>query len=287
MCRKTDFLALISVSGANPNGDPLCGGRPRIDCDGFGMMTDVCIKRKLRDRLSDMGESILVSPPVGSGDTLSSRVAALCGLSQEEFIARACQRWYDVRAFGQIFSFRGRRSRDTDGCTLSVRGPVSVQHAFSADPVEICEVPLTRCINGCKAGKRAADTFGSSCYVRYGLYVLKGSVNARLARKTGFSQADAELLKTALWRLFDNDSSAARPEGTMRMERLYWWEHPSVDGDLPTHAVHASVAVKLRDGVERPTCFGDYIVSYSPPDGLDAQVLDIRESTQPCSHCRP
>ena len=73
----------------------------------------------------------------------------------------------------------------------------------------------------------------------------------------------------------------------MRMERLYWWEHPSVDGDLPTHAVHASVEVKLRDGVERPTCFGDYIVSCSPPDGLHAEVLDIRESTQPCSHCRP
>lgn len=267
---KIDFLGLISVKGANPNGDPLNGGRPRIDSDGYGMMTDVCIKRKLRNRLQEMGESIFVAPPEGEADTLASRARKLMGLSRCEMISTACSHWFDVRCFGQVFSFMGR---DAENGTVNIRGPVTIQRAVSADPVEIEEIPLTRCINGSKQGKRASDTFGFTSYVRYGLYLLKGSVNVHFAAKTGFSAEDAELLKAAIVNIFRNDSSSARPDGTMCMERLYWWEHNTAYGNFPTYAVHNSVKIRRREGIEVPLGYEDYIVEHETLDGVSLQIL--------------
>lgn len=266
LSHKIDFLGLISVRGANPNGDPLNGGRPRIDSDGYGIVTDVCIKRKLRDRLAEAGEDIFVTPPCGSGDSLSRRASELPRLDREEFIREACERWYDVRAFGQLFRFSA-------GEAVSIRGPVSIQRAFSADIIEIEELPLTRCISALGRGRRRADTLSFISHVRYGLYVLKGSVNVHFAEKTGFSEEDAGKLKTALLNIFQNDSSASRPDGSMRMERLYWWKHSTSAGDLPSFAVHDTVKLRRRAGIEHPLRFEDYIIDYKPLDGLSAEIL--------------
>ncbi len=266
---RQDFLALISVEGANPNGDPLCGGRPRIDIDGFGIITDVCIKRKLRNTLWDMGEEIFVSPPNGT-ESLSARAQVLSGIPRENLAAEACARWYDVRAFGQLFAFRGAGA---DGAALGIKGAVSLQHLFSVSPIEISELPITRCINAAVSRGRAHDTMGFKSFVKYGLYVLKGSVNVPAAEHNGFSEEDCEKLKTALRVMFGCDSSAARPAGSIRTERLYWWSHRSRYGDCSPQRVFDTVKLRLCEGVSLPKSFSDYELSEQPIPGLEPELL--------------
>lgn len=259
--QRIDFMALISVCNANPNGDPARFGRPRIDSDGFGVISPVCIKRKLRDRLSEMGEDIFVTPPVHGGDVLSRRAATLDPGSG--YAKRACDRWYDVRAFGQIFAFPGIHSP-------GVKGAVTVQPVYSADPVKLSEMKITRCIRS-NSGDRG-NPMGVLSFVKYGLYVLKGSVNAYSAAKTGFSEEDAAKLRTALIHLFDNDCSAARPAGSMEVRRLYWWEHTSKSGNYSPARVFDCVKITLK--CSEPRCFDDYIISYEPLDGLSAAIYE-------------
>ena len=265
---KRDFMENQEVSGATPNGDPLLGGRPRTDSNGFGMISDVCIKRKLRDRLSEMGENILVTSQHSGDDSIAKRIASLRGLDYSVLHEQACSHWYDVRAFGQVFAFKGAHSRFQD-----VRGAVTIQHCFSLHPVEIVELPLTRCINMSTEKRRSSDTLGSKSFVRYGLYVLKGSINTHYAAKNGFSDIDAEKLKAALISLFQNDASAARPEGSMILERLYWWKHSTAYGDYPSHMVFDSVMPKLREGVEKPLSFSDYEIFEQPLKGLSPEIF--------------
>ncbi len=275
---KVDFMGLISVTHANPNGDPLCGGRPRTDSDGFGIITDVCLKRKLRNRLAEMGEPIFVSPPEQSKDSLEHRASAIRTASKEDFADAACRRWFDVRAFGQVFATSGRR-----GC-VNIRGPVSIQHAFSADPIVIEELPITRCINGKTASGRGSDTLGFRPYVRYGLYVLKGSICAGQAAKTGFSEQDCMRLRNALMSIFLSDASSARPAGSMVLERLYWWNHHSFIGDVPSSALFDTVQIRRKDGVETPRCFSDYIIEEHHIEGITPRIFAyaIPEETPEC-----
>lgn len=258
---RIDFMALISVRNANPNGDPAHFGRPRVDGDGFGVISPVCIKRKLRDRLSEMGEEIFVSPSAYGGDVLAKRAAALA--PGAGYSKRACARWYDVRAFGQIFAFPGIHAP-------GVKGAVTIQPIYSVDPVKLNEMKITRCIRSNSSDR--GNPMGILSLVRYGLYVLKGSVNAYSAEKNGFTEEDAVKLRTALIRLFDNDCSAARPAGTMEIERLYWWEHTSKCGDYSPARVFNSVTFSLN--CSEPQCFNDYIISYEPLDGLSAAVYE-------------
>lgn len=264
---KIDFMGLISVTNANPNGDPLNGGRPRIDNDGYGMITDVCLKRKLRNRLIENNTEIFVSPPSHDCDTLEKRASSIPTVSKSEFIRAACEKWYDVRAFGQVFSAYGRRG------SIGVHGPVSIQPAFSVDPVEIREISLTRCINSSAAKGRAADTLGFRSYIRYGLYLMKGSVSAGLAEKTGFSENDAILLRNVIRNIFNNDGSSARPEGSMVLERLYWWNHHAFYGDYPSSQVFDTIRIRKRDGVDAPSSFADYIVSEERLPGLTPRIF--------------
>lgn len=275
---KVDFMGLISVSHANPNGDPLCGGRPRIDSAGYGIISDVCLKRKLRNRLMEMNTPIFVSPPEHEPDTLEHRAALISCTAKAEYARAACRRWFDVRAFGQVFSFAGRRG------TVSVRGPVTIQHAFSVDPIIIEELPITRCINSSSPKKRASDTLGFKSYVQYGLYVMKGSVCAGLAEKTGFSEHDCIELRNALLNIFTNDVSSARPDGSMTLERLYWWNHHSACGDRPSSAVFDTIHIRKRDGVDTPMRFSDYIIEETHIAGLTPRVFAnvIPEQAQEC-----
>lgn len=222
---KIDFVVLVSVNKANANGDPLNGNRPRTDYDGFGEMSDVCIKRKIRNRMQDMGAKIFVQSDDRCDDgcdSLSKRAEAN-GFKEikkeDEFAKKACETWLDVRTFGQVFAFN-----KLDCKSVGVRGPVSIHQAVSVSPVEIESLQITKSVSGDKGDKggRSSDTMGMKHYVKFGLYKIKGSINVQLAEKTGFSEADAEMVKESLRTLFVNDASSARPDGSMEVIQLYW-----------------------------------------------------------------
>lgn len=264
LAQRIDFLGLISVRGADPNGDPLHGGRPRTDENGYGVISPVCIKRKLRDRLLEMGEEILVTPPEQDSDTLSARVGSIP--MGAELPRRACMKWYDVRAFGQVFTFPGVH------CP-GVRGAVSIQPAYSVHPVKLDKMAITRCIPDSGSGNRTA--FGSVISVRYGLYVLKGTISAYAARKNGFTEEDSEKLRLALIHIFADDQSAARPAGSMELKRLYWWKHHSMLGDASPAMVFSTVRFSTVGGA--PECYEDYIVKHYPIPGLEPEIYEEPE----------
>lgn len=259
LAHRIDFMAFISVSGANPNGDPRRSGIPRTDSSGRGVISTVCIKRKLRDRLAEMGEDIFVSPPEYPGDNLAKRAAALP--KGFDYAKRACEKWFDVRCFGQVFAFPGIKSP-------GIKGAVTIQQAVSLHPVEINQTSITRCISGSQ--NSCAGSVGFISSVKYGLYVLKGSVNAYTAEKTGFSREDCEKLRQAIIHIFDNDSSAARPAGSMELNRLYWWEHSSALGDHSPAKVFGTVRAELLNS--EPLCFEDYRLIHEPLPGLMPEI---------------
>ena len=199
---KIDFIALVSVTRANSNGDPLNGNRPRTDYDGYGEMSDVCVKRKIRNRMQDLGNAIFVQSEDRCDDgcgSLSERASAALkeySKDREKYARAACAKWLDVRSFGQVFAFK-----DNKGFSVGVRGPVSVHQAVSVSPVDIESLQITKSVNGEKKEKeenRASDTMGMKHFVRFGLYQIKGSINVQLAEKTGFTEEDAATVKECL-----------------------------------------------------------------------------------------
>lgn len=276
---KIDFVAFVSVTRANGNGDPLNGNRPRTDYEGFGEISDVCVKRKIRNRMQDLGNRIFVQSNDRCDDgfgSLSERASAeLKGVKdREEFARRACATWLDVRTFGQVFAFK-----DTKGLSVGVRGPVSVHQALSLSPVEVESLQITKSVNGEKKDKgkedeRAADTMGMKHFVRFGLYEIKGSINVQLAEKTGFTQADAETVRECLRTLFVNDASSARPDGSMEVVKLYWWEHNCKEGQYSSAKVHRSVRATLKDPEAIPNCADDYVYTVEPLPGLEPEIID-------------
>ena len=272
---KIDFVALISVTNANSNGDPLNGNRPRTDYNGMGEISDVCIKRKIRNRMQDMGYAIFVQSDDRCDDgckSLSDRAAAATkGIKDRDVYAQtACEKWMDVRSFGQVFAFK---STDKNGVSVGVRGPVSIHQAVSISPVEIEEMQITKSVNGETGDKRASDTMGMKHFVRFGLYKVKGAINAQLAEKTGFSQEDAEVVKECLRTLFVNDASSARPEGSMEVVRLYWWEHNGKDGQYSSAKVHRSVHVDAKNPVAPPAGVDDYVITLDELPGLTPEII--------------
>lgn len=272
---KIDFVALISVTKANGNGDPLNGNRPRTDYNGMGEISDVCIKRKLRNRMQDLGNAIFVQSDDRCNDgfgSLSERAAELKNIKSKDVFAKtACEKWLDVRAFGQVFAFK---STDKNGVSVGVRGPVSVHQATSISPVEVEDIQITKSVNGEPGEKKSSDTMGTKHFVRFGLYEVKGSVNVQLAEKTGFSQEDAETLKECLRTLFVNDASSARPEGSMEVVKLFWWQHNCKDGQYSTAKVHRSVHVTLKNAEMLPSCVEDYDIMVDELPGLEPEVID-------------
>lgn len=278
---KIDFALIITATNANPNGDPLNGNRPRQDIDGHGEISDVCIKRKLRNRLQDMGEKIFVQSDDRCDDRIGSlhdRVKAnktLTDLSKgkstnrDEFAKAACAEWIDVRSFGQVFAFKD------DAVSVGVRGPVSIQQTVSVSPVDVISMQITKSVNS-ESGKegKASDTMGTKHRVAFGLYVVNGSINCQLAEKTGFTEEDAEKIKQALLTLFENDSSSARPDGSMEVCRLYWWKHSCKTPKYSSAKVHRLLSVKLKDNVKRPASIEDYDIVLNSLDGLDVEKYE-------------
>ena len=274
---KIDFVVLVMVKNANPNGDPLNGNRPRETYDGYGEISDVCIKRKIRNRLQDMGENIFVQSEDRSTDeykNLSDRAKgneamqkASKSKDNEAYAKAACETWMDVRSFGQVFAFKG------DTLSVGVRGPVSVHSAFSVMPISIDSMQITKSVNSeAKKDKKSSDTMGMKHKVYSALYIVKGSINHQLAQKTGFSDEDAEKIKEALCTLFVNDSSSARPDGSMEVCRVYWWRHNCPMGQYSSAKVHRLIEVKAK--TDDPKEFADYEVTVGSLPGLELEELE-------------
>ena len=276
LMNKIDFVALVTVTKANSNGDPLNGNRPRIDYNGMGEISDVCIKRKLRNRMQDLGHEIFVQSEDRACDgfkSLSDRASAMTkGIKDKEVYAKtACEKWMDVRSFGQVFAFK---STDKSGVSVGVRGPVSIHQAVSVSPVEVESMQITKSVNGEPGEKRSSDTMGMKHFVRIGLYELKGSINVQLAEKTGFSQEDAEVIKECLRTLFVSDGYSARQEGSMEVYKVYWWQHNCRDGQYSTAKVHRSVHITPKDTAAIPTSAEDYTITLDTLPGLTPEIID-------------
>ncbi|MBU5430157.1 type I-C CRISPR-associated protein Cas7/Csd2 [Kineothrix sp. MSJ-39] len=275
---KIDFEVIVAVDHANPNGDPLNGNRPRTTYAGNGEISDVCIKRKIRNRLQDMGENIFVqsNDRCDDGyDSLKKRATSVISdyKSSDEFAEKACQQWIDVRSFGQVFAFKGKEKGE--GVSVGVRGPVSIHQALSVNPIDINSMQITKSVSGEESGdKKGTDTMGTKHMVEYGVYVIKGSINVQLAEKTGFTEEDAEKIKESLRTLFINDASAARPDGSMEVVKVYWWKHNNKIGQYSTAKVHRSLSVCLREGVVYPQSIDDYQIELHELEGLTPEIID-------------
>ena len=276
---KIDFALVLRVANANPNGDPLNDNRPRTSYDSIGEITDVCLKRKLRDRLLESGERIFVQSDDRKTDnypSLAERAKATLkgALGGSQTVELACKEWFDVRAFGQLFAIKaGKKSKNKGdaaeesegdtGISIGIRGPVTLQSAFSLEPVEVTSTRITKSVSGEGDGsKRGPDTMGMKHRVDHGIYVCFGSMNPQLAERTDFSDEDAAKIKAILPRLLENDASSARPEGSMEVLKVIWWQHPSKSGVCSSAKVHRSLTVD-REGE----------VTVARIDGLSEEII--------------
>jgi len=291
LSKKIDFAIILNVKNANPNGDPLNGNRPRTDYEGLGEMTDVCLKRKIRDRMveryvdlkknsggKEKGQGVFVqSDDRKCDDAKSLRARAEMELGKDlggaETVKKACETWIDVRAFGQLFAFKsekkGKKKEDGEsegdtGVSIGIRGPVTIQSAFSIEPVSVSSTQITKSVNAeeTKDGKRSSDTMGRKHRVDQGIYVTYGSMNPQLAERTSFSDEDAAVIKAILPKIFENDASSARPEGSMEVVKVLWWQHNSKSGDYSSAKVHRSLKVNPD---------GSYIIE--PLNGLVTEEI--------------
>lgn len=274
---KIDFAVILKVRNANPNGDPLNGNRPRTDHENYGEITDVCLKRKMRDRLLENGRAIFVQSDDRRTDdftNLRQRAESVLNFKRgsDEIVRRACETWFDVRALGQLFPYgaknKGKKKSEgadgADGVSIGIRGPVTVQSAFSVAPVDVTSVQITKSVSGEGDGsKRGSDTMGMKHRVNEGVYVSFGSMNPQLAEKTGFSDADAEDIKQVLPKLFQNDESAARPAGSMEVLQMIWWKHNAKSGQYSSAKVHRTLTVKP-----------DGSFTLANLDGLDPEIIE-------------
>jgi CRISPR-associated protein Csd2 len=288
---KIDFAVILTVDRANPNGDPLNGNRPRINYDGYGEISDVCLKRKIRDRLLEAGHAIFVQSDDRKKDdakNLRDRAEKILGkdalgakakkedtaAKKEETARKACAAWMDVRAFGQLFAFKREGSKkndedgddkDASGVSIPIRGPVSIHSAFSVEPVSVASIQITKSVSSEGDGsKRGSDTMGMKHRVDKGVYVFCGSMNPQLAERTGFNDADAEIIKGILPKLFENDASSARPEGSMAVKMVFWWKHNNKSGQFSSAKVHKSLKVNPD---------GSWIIDVGATPGLKAEEI--------------
>lgn len=283
---RYEFVILFDVENGNPNGDPDAGNMPRIDPEtGFGLVTDVCLKRKIRNYV----EAVKEDAPgyriyVKSGVTLNSRDAEACeyvGVDaaklkdakkkddqlDEKLRDFMCANFYDIRTFGAVMTtfVSGKLN-----CG-QVRGPVQLGFARSVDPILPQEVTITRvAITKEKDADDKNTEMGRKYIVPYGLYRTEGYISANLARKTtGFADADLELLWQAILNMFELDHSAAR--GKMAVRELIVFRHDSELGNAPAYKLFDLVKVTRKEGVTAPRAYSDYTVSVDEanlPDGV-------------------
>lgn len=276
---RYDFVVYFDVENGNPNGDPDAGNMPRIDPEtGYGLVTDVCLKRKIRNyvetvheddegfdiyikagrALNENDDEALTSVGVlnEGGKVDSKKFKALKGKGLEKQLRDfMCQKYYDVRTFGAVMTQLG----STNGLACGqLRGPVQMTFSRSVDPVFPQEVAITRVTWAEREKTESGNpSMGRKYVIPYGLYRCEGFVSANLARKTtGFTEDDLELLWKAIENMFENDRSAAR--GLMTTRSLVVFKHASELGCAPAHKLFDLVTCKKREGVEVPRSFKDY-----------------------------
>ena len=277
-CPRIAFVILLSVKNANPNGDPLAANYPRQGFDGRGKVSAVCIKRKIRDRLQEMGSDIYIISDDRSTDGIHSingrlsanpEVAAALKTRDSEKIREAVLSSYlDARAFGGVIA--GFKDKDTKGVSVGIRGAISIQDAYSVDPIVVTEDQIVKSVNGQGEEGIASDRMGRKYSVDYGLYVIKGSVNPFFAEKNGFTKEDWENCRQAIINLCENDESAARPAGTMAVKEAVFFE-----GDVTNNGLSRLFdSVKVERRTDAPAaCFEDYEITVEPVDGFTPEVI--------------
>ena len=284
---RYEFVILFDVENGNPNGDPDAGNMPRVDPEtGFGLVTDVCLKRKIRNyvelRKEDAeGFRIYIKDGVPLNRSDSAAIEAL-GIDPDLKTAKKadpgideklrdwmCAHFYDVRTFGAVMTTFVKGALNCG----QVRGPVQLGFARSVDPIVPQEVTITRVAITTEADAEKKGTeMGRKHIVPYGLYRAEGYVSANLARKTtGFSEEDLELLWEAILNLFEHDHSAAR--GKMAVRKLIIFKHDSELGCAPAYKLFDAVRVTRKDGVIVPRSYADYTVTVadSLPEGVHCE----------------
>lgn len=295
---RYEFVVLFDVENGNPNGDPDAGNMPRIDPEsGLGLVTDVCLKRKIRNYIETVKEDapgykiyIREDVPlnrsdrqacqsVGVQETEDKKVTeALKKLKKNDLKADEkirdymCENFYDIRTFGAVMTTFVKASLNCG----QVRGPVQLGFARSIDPIISQEVTITRvAITTEEDAEKKSTEMGRKSIVPYGLYRGEGYISANLARKvTGFSEDDLELLWEALINMFEHDHSAAR--GKMAVRELIVFKHSKELGDCPAYKLFDAVEVERRAGVEFPRKYQDYTVKIDAdriPDSVEIKRM--------------
>ena len=285
---RYDFVILFDVENGNPNGDPDAGNMPRIDPEtGCGLVTDVCLKRKIRNYVETAKEDapgyriyIKDQVPLQRSD---AEALAYLGVQGDLKAAKKddpsldgkirdfmCRNFYDIRTFGAVMTTFVKGALNCG----QVRGPVQLSFARSVDPILPQEVTITRVAITTEADAEKKGTeMGRKYIVPYGLYRAEGYVSANLARKTtGFSEEDLELLWQAILNMFENDHSAAR--GKMAVRELIVFRHDSELGNAPAYKLFDAVQVARKESVTVPRSYGDYTVTVA--DTLPAGVTCLR-----------
>lgn len=278
---RYEFTVIFDVENGNPNGDPDAGNMPRIDPEtSAGLVTDVCLKRKIRNFVEIFKEdepyyNILVKPDKALNTKFTEAYEAIGektgqkGKNPEAVRAARdyiCQNYFDVRTFGAVMS------TGNDPCGI-VRGPVQISFAKSVDPIFTQDITITRQARTTEDKRDTGETeMGRKSIVPYGLYRADGYVSAMLAQKiTKFSEEDLELLWKAIINMFEHDRSAAR--GKMCVRKLYVFKHDSVLGNAPANVLFDKIVIGKKDGVEVPRSFNDYeiTVDENMPEGVELQ----------------
>lgn len=294
---RYEFIILFDVENGNPNGDPDAGNMPRIDPEtGCGLITDVCIKRKIRNYVEVVKEDepgfniyIKDSVPLNTSDKKAyldfgldekkldkdSIKAAKKKDDQMEIKLRdfMCQNFYDIRTFGAVMTTFAKANLNNG----QVRGPVQLGFARSIDPITPQEITITRV--AITKEEDAADKtteMGRKYIVPYGLYRMEGYISANLARKTtGFSEEDLELFWQAIYNMFEHDHSAAR--GKMAVRKLIIFKHDSELGNMPAHKLFEMVKVNKKENVAIVRSFEEYEViidESSLPEGVTCRIME-------------
>lgn len=286
---RYDFVILFDVENGNPNGDPDAGNMPRVDPEtGCGLVTDVCLKRKIRNyvEMAKEGEAgcriyIKDQVPLNRSDAEALDYLGINGdlkaaKKDDPEIDRKirdfmCQNFYDIRTFGAVMTTFVKGALNCG----QVRGPVQLSFARSIDPVVPQEITITRVAITTEADAENKGTeMGRKYIVPYGLYRAEGYVSANLARKvTGFGEEDLQLLWQAILNMFENDHSAAR--GKMAVRELIVFKHDSELGNAPAYKLFESVQVKRKSDVEVPRSYHDYEVTVSDelPSGVTCERM--------------
>ena len=295
---RYEFVVLFDVENGNPNGDPDSGNMPRIDPEsGLGLVTDVCLKRKIRNYVETVkedakGYKIYIKEDVplnrsdreaceslGITETEDKKVTeALKKLKKSDkdvdikLRDYMCDNFYDIRTFGAVMTTFVKASLNCG----QVRGPVQLGFARSIDPIVSQEVTITRvAITTEKDAENKSTEMGRKNIVPYGLYRVEGYISANLARKvTGFSEEDLDLLWEALINMFENDHSAAR--GKMAVRELIVFKHSKELGDCPAYKLFDAVEVRKKEEIEYPRKYQDYTVQIHEemiPDSVEMKRM--------------